>query len=659
MLDRILVVEDDRDFSLQLSSLLEFNGFEVDTATTGAKGLERFAEQPADLVLLDLMLPDSHGFSVLERLRELPGGADVPAVLISAVYERADLGARDQARLGVLAFLTRPFSLNELGRQVRGILEREEKGRESVRVAMASTRRSPDQAGLDLVSGPMAHVPDFVAEDFAEIDDEDDDDFATPGLPPFEVAAGEVDIEDPDEDEQDDEDAGAFAPPDDPDPAEQGAADDEDAGAFATLDDPEPAEEGGLPAPPFWLSSLDGEDAPEVEFEIEVSPSTGAPPPREAAKVPAPAPPWPPSPAAGSADLPALLRLLVAGRPNDPRLWTRTMVGLHVGRLAGRLSLRDGERVRTLLLLNGYPVWVQVEPFSDGLPAWLVSQGQLEPHKGAKFVELHEKKGWSIARTLLALKHFEPEDVDELLQTWVADEVRAGFDRAGVLRWTPGDDFAGSVPVFESNPVRCIWPCVRSIRLGRLELELAHREGARLVRTPAALRILDCLPESDEAARLQANLATPRAWQELLAGSREQREKTLRLLWLLEHGGGLIESEEAVPAATPSPRSDIETGRIPRSLIESLRNEIDDQEAQITADWLEKMGQLPRAFLGTPAGASASDVRQAYRDLGERWRVSGGEAFSRPDTARKAKELTSRLRQAFQAVLAEVQSEEA
>lgn len=600
MLDRILVVEDDRDFSLQLSSLLEFNGFEVDTATTGAKGLERFAEQPADLVLLDLMLPDSHGFSVLERLRELPGGADVPAVLISAVYERADLGARDQARLGVLAFLTRPFSLNELGRQVRGILEREEKGRESVRVAMASTRRSPDQAGLDLVSGPMAHVPDFVAEDFAEIDDEDDEDFATPGLPPFEVAAGEVDIEDPDEDEQDDEDAGAFAPPDDPDPAEQGAA-----------------------------------------------------------KVPAPAPPWPPSPAAGSADLPALLRLLVAGRPNDPRLWTRTMVGLHVGRLAGRLSLRDGERVRTLLLLNGYPVWVQVEPFSDGLPAWLVSQGQLEPHKGAKFVELHEKKGWSIARTLLALKHFEPEDVDELLQTWVADEVRAGFDRAGVLRWTPGDDFAGSVPVFESNPVRCIWPCVRSIRLGRLELELAHREGARLVRTPAALRILDCLPESDEAARLQANLATPRAWQELLAGSREQREKTLRLLWLLEHGGGLIESEEAVPAATPSPRSDIETGRIPRSLIESLRNEIDDQEAQITADWLEKMGQLPRAFLGTPAGASASDVRQAYRDLGERWRVSGGEAFSRPDTARKAKELTSRLRQAFQAVLAEVQSEEA
>ncbi len=658
MADRILVVEDDRDFSLQLTSLWEFSGFEVGSAHTGTEGLERFAEDPPDLVLLDVMLPESHGLSVLERIRELPGGTDVPTVLMSAVYDRGDVGPRDQARLGVVAFLTRPFSLNNLGRRVREILGRPEKGRASVRTAMKSADRSPDQAGMALVSGPMAQVPDVVSREFADVD-EDELAFGSAALQ-FELGADAIDIDAPDDEDDDPAGASGFFLVAEPGPlhapeSEAEAATAEPAQTAAPTEEAETAEpseeasQSEQPPPPYWLPSLAGDDS--IEFEIEIT-APSAPPP------PPPPKPRPTDEIRGGVESTDLFRTLLDGRPNQPRLWTRAMVGLHLNRRAGRLSLIEDERTRSLLFLNGYPVWVAVEPFCVGLPAWLVAQGQLPPRKGVKFVELHQKKGWSIPRTLLALKRFEPDEVDELLQTWVADEVRAGFDRKGILRWSPGDSFAGSVPVFESNPVRCLWPCVRGIRLGRLELELSHRESHRLVRTPAALRILDRLPESEAALSLQAALATPSTWRELLAGSREQREATLRLLWMLEQGGGLTESDEAVEVHTPVPRSDFETGRIPRSMVGSLRSELDDQEAVITRDWLEMMQQPAREFLGLPEGSGPADVRRVYRELSERWRISGGEAFSRPDTGRKAKELSSRLRQCFQEILAASQRSE-
>lgn len=80
---KILVVEDDRAESIALSDQLEREGFLVTTAENGIKGLERaFADHP-DLVLLDIVMPEMDGITMLNKLREDEWGKTVPAIILT------------------------------------------------------------------------------------------------------------------------------------------------------------------------------------------------------------------------------------------------------------------------------------------------------------------------------------------------------------------------------------------------------------------------------------------------------------------------------------------------------------------------------------------------------------------------------------------------
>ncbi len=117
---RILVVDDEPNIADVLSMALRFEGFEVETAASGAEALTAAARFRPELIVLDVMLPDLDGFEVARRL-----GADrarVPIVFLSARD-----ATEDKVRgltVGGDDYVTKPFSLEELVARVRSILRR-------------------------------------------------------------------------------------------------------------------------------------------------------------------------------------------------------------------------------------------------------------------------------------------------------------------------------------------------------------------------------------------------------------------------------------------------------------------------------------------------------------------------------------------------------
>lgn len=96
---------------------LELSGFDVVTAETGAKGLERATSERFDVVLLDVMLPDLGGLEVAEQLR----GSGVPIVFMSARDEADDV--ERGRRAGAIDYVAKPFDPVALPLRIRGDLE--------------------------------------------------------------------------------------------------------------------------------------------------------------------------------------------------------------------------------------------------------------------------------------------------------------------------------------------------------------------------------------------------------------------------------------------------------------------------------------------------------------------------------------------------------
>ncbi|HYT62657.1 MAG TPA: response regulator, partial [Gemmatimonadales bacterium] len=109
---RILVIEDNPDLAYGLRNNLEIEGYEVEVAKDGTKGLSRArtAKPPPDLIVLDLMLPGMDGFRVLRALRE--DGHGMPVLILTARGEEADKVRG--LRLGADDYVTKPFGVLEL-----------------------------------------------------------------------------------------------------------------------------------------------------------------------------------------------------------------------------------------------------------------------------------------------------------------------------------------------------------------------------------------------------------------------------------------------------------------------------------------------------------------------------------------------------------------
>ena len=118
---RILVVEDNRDTSALLRDLLEAEGYQVLSASTGEAAFERLEAEPdIDLLVLDLMLPGMSGYEVIEKLRAHPDLADVPVLVLSAL---SSASARIRGlREGADDYMTKPFLPEELVARTRTLV---------------------------------------------------------------------------------------------------------------------------------------------------------------------------------------------------------------------------------------------------------------------------------------------------------------------------------------------------------------------------------------------------------------------------------------------------------------------------------------------------------------------------------------------------------
>lgn len=117
---RILIVEDEQAMLMGLKDNLEFEGYEVDIADDGAKGLEMILQNDHHLILLDVMLPSLSGFDICRTARSK--GINTPVILLTAKGEEIDkvLGLE----LGADDYITKPFSLRELLARIKAILRR-------------------------------------------------------------------------------------------------------------------------------------------------------------------------------------------------------------------------------------------------------------------------------------------------------------------------------------------------------------------------------------------------------------------------------------------------------------------------------------------------------------------------------------------------------
>lgn len=124
----IYIVDDERTIREVVRRYLEREGFTVVEAESGGGALDALREQPADLILLDIMLPGLDGFTVTRSLRNAPEYAtlsmngDIPIIMLTSRGDEADRIAGFE--LGVDDYVVKPFSPRELVARVKAVLRR-------------------------------------------------------------------------------------------------------------------------------------------------------------------------------------------------------------------------------------------------------------------------------------------------------------------------------------------------------------------------------------------------------------------------------------------------------------------------------------------------------------------------------------------------------
>ncbi len=110
---KILVVDDEKDIVEIISELLEGDEYSTIAACDGRKALEIASQEPIDLIILDIKMPDIDGFGVIEALRDIPSLAGIPIVVLTATQMIQEIVDRLR-KLGIQICLSKPFEPKDL-----------------------------------------------------------------------------------------------------------------------------------------------------------------------------------------------------------------------------------------------------------------------------------------------------------------------------------------------------------------------------------------------------------------------------------------------------------------------------------------------------------------------------------------------------------------
>jgi len=153
---RILIVEDESSLHEPLAFLLKREGYETAVAENGLDAVEQFERDGADLVLLDLMLPEMPGTEVCKRIRAI---SNVPIIMLTAKDSEVDIIVG--LELGADDYVTKPYSTRELLARVRAVLRRSEQDEEDEDdgiVQVGDIRMDIDRHTV-LVRGTLTQMP--------------------------------------------------------------------------------------------------------------------------------------------------------------------------------------------------------------------------------------------------------------------------------------------------------------------------------------------------------------------------------------------------------------------------------------------------------------------------------------------------------------------
>jgi two-component system OmpR family response regulator len=117
----ILLVEDEDAFRTLLTDVLHLDGHAVHAFSDGRLALRHLEEQPVDLIVTDICMPDFDGFELLTKLRERGGGAAV-LVMSGGIDSKVDFYLKTARQLGATRTLAKPFPLEQLLAIIRGML---------------------------------------------------------------------------------------------------------------------------------------------------------------------------------------------------------------------------------------------------------------------------------------------------------------------------------------------------------------------------------------------------------------------------------------------------------------------------------------------------------------------------------------------------------
>jgi DNA-binding response OmpR family regulator len=122
MSKKVLVVDDEPNIVMSLRFLMEREGYQVEVAPTGEAALDALGREPADLVLLDVMMPDVDGFEVCQRIRTSSAWAATKIIMLTA--KGREVEREKGLALGADAYVTKPFSTRDLVVRVKQMLGR-------------------------------------------------------------------------------------------------------------------------------------------------------------------------------------------------------------------------------------------------------------------------------------------------------------------------------------------------------------------------------------------------------------------------------------------------------------------------------------------------------------------------------------------------------
>jgi len=122
MAKTILIIEDDKFLRELIAQKLIKEGYEISEALDGEEGIKKVKEEKPDLVLLDLILPEIDGFEVLSRMKDDPGLAQVPVIILSNLGQKEDV--ERGLKLGAVDYLIKAhFTPGEIIEKVRAVLK--------------------------------------------------------------------------------------------------------------------------------------------------------------------------------------------------------------------------------------------------------------------------------------------------------------------------------------------------------------------------------------------------------------------------------------------------------------------------------------------------------------------------------------------------------